>query len=695
MPHIRSFLVSAALVLAACDSPPATTPPVNDAGTDAGPSDAGSPYPRVCENLLPSHCLAPWPSSFYLADDTSTATGRRIDIPTEAMPLSRRGARASTELFSRFDGFSPATSMVAVFDANVDPANLADERHIPDSLLDASPTVLLEVASDGSTTRVAHFAELDTWPDQDVNRRPLYIRPATRLREGTRYVVAIRSLRVVGGGAVEAPAYFRALRDGTPLADAPDLESRRAAMDEVLGIVTAAGIERSSLQVAWDFWTASGENIWGDAIAMRDSALRAVAADTGSPRCTITMVDEMPATEIFRRVHGTVRVPLYLEGEAPEDPMQGRIRRDASGAPTQNGWAEVPFVLNIPHSVRDGVRDGTLPEGARLLDYGHGLFGSRFESSSGWFRETIRRTRMVSVAIDWWGMSEDDVSRVALTLSSDFSLFPATSERLTQSLVNHVVLVRSMVMAGGCAELPELQIALEAGGTAPAIDTTQSYYYGNSQGGIMGGALAGVAVDTTRFVLGVGGMSYSIMIPRSTNWQVYGSILRTGYLDAVERSILMQASQSQWDLSEPSTFAPHLVRDPLPCGLGETECPGGLTPEKRILMQIGRDDAQVANITAEIEARTIAIPVSLPAPFTPYGLEPRMVAMGEVVGPSALVIYDIPGVPMLPLGTRDPIDDNAAHEGVRRADRAIEQLDLFCRPDGEVVQTCDGVCDPD
>ena len=45
-------------------------------------------------------------------------------------------------------------------------------------------------------------------------------------------------------------------------------------------------------------------------------------------------------------------------------------------------------------------------------------------------------------------------------------------------------------------------------GSASAIDTERLFYYGNSQGGIAGGALTAVATDFTRSVLYVPGMNY-------------------------------------------------------------------------------------------------------------------------------------------------------------------------------------------
>jgi hypothetical protein len=400
----------------------------------------------------------------------------------------------------------------------------------------------------------------------------------------------------------------------------------------------------------------------------------------------VASVEDAPESDLWRRVRGTVRVPLFLNSADPFPAGGLRIVRGGDGKPQHQGWVELPFVLEIPTYARVAAGGAA----ARLIDYGHGLFGSRNEATSGWFRRHLDATASVGVAIDWWGMSSDDIGRVAVTLG-DFSLFIQMGERIVQGLVNHVSLQRAF--RDGCAALPELSIPRTAGGSAPAIDATQLYYYGNSQGGIFGLALAGLTVDVTRLVAGVGGMTYSILIPRSSNWQLYGALMRPAYPDSLQRALIMTMVQSIWDLGDPSSFVTHIVSDPLPCAVDV--CPSGLTPAHHLLLQIGRDDAQVATITAEIAARSMGLGYYADAPFTPYGLTALSAAKGAKLADDALVIFDIPGTPTLPLGTRDPGGDNPAHEGVRRAAAAIEQIDRFMRPDGAVVQTCDGVCDPD
>lgn len=681
----RTAPATFSLLLLACDPQPVPT----DAPV---PVDAlvQNPYAAECEGLDPAACVLPWPSSRYLREDPSTATGVRIDIPLDAMPENTRRIHADPSSFSRFDGFSPMTSMITVLPANTDYTVFADEAHIADSLGPDSHTVLLEVAEDGTTTPIAHFAEGDSWPDVDPSDRPFYIRPAARLREGTRYVVAIRDLVDTAGAPIDAQPYFRALRDETPFAEATDLEGRRAHFEELFTLLEGEGVPRSSLFLAWDFVTATGEPIWGDLIAMRDGAHRALDAEGAS--CTIESVEMDPDAHIARRISGTVRVPLFLNGTNSTDVVESRIHRDSAGEPLQNGFADVPFIASIPTSVVERIEAGTGGAG-RLLTYGHGLLGSREETQSGWFMETIDQLGMVGIATDWWGMATDDVGRVTYTLT-EMSGFDATGERLGQGLVNFDIMTRSfreLCIGTPSADNPFYVVPTGGGDPVLTYDPTERYYYGNSQGGIMGTALAGISLEIERFVVGVAGVGYGVMIPRSSDWRTYNIIMRNGYRRQLYRATLMTMVQSLWDLGEPSTFAPHVLTDTLPCGLDEARCPGGRTPPHHILMQIGLNDDQVPNISSDIAARSMGLPVLVPSPYTPYDVETVSAA-----APDALVIYAIPGTPVLPLGTRDPGEaPNPAHEGVRRAPAARAQIDAFCRPDGLVTVTCDGACDPD
>jgi len=704
---VRVLSLLSSMTLLGCPGETGTDASMDpDAGVlaDAPPVDAPppDPFPTACENVNALECLAPWPSTRYLVADAATRTGFRVDIPRAAMPTNRFRVQVDPAQFARFDGFSPAGSMVTVFAGPLDTSMLADEQHIPDSMAATSQTVLLVENEMGVYSRVEHFAEVDTWADVDAARLPFYIRPATRLRPDAHYVVAIRNLRRMDGSAVPASPYFAALRDNTPLAEAADLEGRRAGFEAIFATLTAAGVARTELVEAWDFRTASDELLTEDLVRIRDEAIRLNDA-AGNCRITVSEVEEMPDADVWRRVRGTVRVPLFLNGTATGGGSDGtlndaRIRRNAAGQAIQNAetpFAEVPFTASIPTSVHTRLAAGGDP--VRLLTYGHGLFGDRGEVQAGWFRNMTNVLEMASIAVDWWGMSSEDVGRVLRSLS-DFSSFVATPERFEQGLINFVVLTHSFAnpTCQVVSTNPNVfSIAPTAGGPTRRIwDNDELYYSGESQGGIMGMSLAAISTDITHFMSGVGGMTYSVMIPRSSNWVSYGAVMANSYRRQVDRALLMTMAQSVWDVSDPATFVGRITGDRLPCGLGPTICPGGVTPDHQLLMMIGQNDAQVANITADIAARTLGIPVVTPSPYLPHGLATTPAAESDNVR-NAMVIYDIPGTPVLPLGTRNPGGDNPAHEGVRRAPSGYRMLDRFYAPDGIIVNECDGVCDPD
>jgi hypothetical protein len=684
-PYARSLVFVIALV--ACNTPPADM----DAATDAA-ADAAVPYPTYCENISGVNCLLPFPSSRFLAADSTTTTGRRVALPPEGMPINNRQVRIDPAIYNRFDGFSPATSIITAFEGGVDlaPTGLADELHIGDSLLDASPTLLYEVH--GTTvTRVAHFAELDYFQHADPARRPLFIRPAARMQPGTRYIVAIRNLQHIDGTPVQPNAYFQALRDNTPLAEATDLESRRASFEDVFTLLTSDGVDRTKLIQAWDFWTASDENLYSDMVAVRDQGLAALMADGAS--CTVTRTADDVDTHVWRRVYGTVRVPLFIGGVDPNDDMQCRVVRDANGRPTRNTTtrsADVPFTISIPRSVQTALMADGTP--GRLLEYGHGLFGSQDESETRWLGEFADTSQFVVVAVDWWGMSEADVSRAAGTIG-ELSRMPTLSERYMQGILNFLAVVRSLIVSGGCQSLAELHVNGHL-----VFDPAERYYHGNSQGGIMGGTVAALSTDTTRFGLGVAGMAYSILIPRSIDGASYVSLMYNDYRhEPVVTSLNWVMTQAQWDLTEPATYVGHIRGHTLPCAL--PECTGGVTPQHHVAYQIGRDDPQVPIVGANFAARTMLdetgamLPLMSDAthtsPFIPYGL-PLTSGPAE----SAMIFYQIPGSDPLQIGARTPPGDNTTHEGVRRSAAAQHQLDTFFHSDGMVVQTCDGPCDP-
>jgi hypothetical protein len=66
---------------------------------------------------------------------------------------------------------------------------------------------------------------------------------------------------------------------------------------------------------------------------------------------------------------------------------------------------------------------------------------------------------------------------------------------------------------------------------APALNTRELYFDGNSQGAILGGALCAVARDFRRCELGEAGMNYSTLLNRSVDFDIYKLVLDGFYPD--------------------------------------------------------------------------------------------------------------------------------------------------------------------
>lgn len=620
---------------------------------DAPPPEVIEPPPAQCEQLNPSHCLLPYPSSYFLAEDSSTATGYRVELPADPAFANSMGEAFDVAELRRFDGFSAMTSMATVLNGDLDPSNVADDEHIEASLAADSPTLLVD-AETGE--RVAHFAELDEWRlHRGGAPRLFYIRPAQRLEENRRYVVGIRNLTDVDGNAIEPWPLFRQLRSQAMSgATSPDAARLRSNLE-------ALGVDPNTVIEAWDFHTGTGEPIWRDALAMRDDALMRVG-ERGMG-CTVTSVETDLGENVARRVHGTITVPLYMDGPDPG----ARIHRGADGLPAFNGTFEVPFQLQIPPSAIARLEGGGMP--VRLLQYGHGQFGSRGEVGSGWLQEFLNEREMVAVASDWIGMAEGDFD-VITSAAQNLSELPRMTERVQQAMVNFVVLTRSI--AGVCSDLPELRA------DDRAIIGPERYFLGISQGGILGATFAALSPDIERFALEVGGISYAIMMKRSANFAVYSLLIDAAYPNPIEADLGLVISQFHWDLGEPAPYAPHILANPLPG-----------TPPKRVLYAIGTYDSQVPNAASDIAARTMGLSRLTPDPRTVWGV-PTITAPAD----SAYVEHRFP-VEGWPPGTRAPSGPTDAHEGVRRLAAAQEQMDRFFRPDGRVEHLCDGPCDPE
>lgn len=591
-----------------------------------------------CDPIAP-RCLVPYPNDFYTEPAADTDTGRRLRFDRESMPANAAGVHIDPTEWTRNDGFSPSSSMIVLFPGVVlESSNLPDSAHIADSLDDEAGAVVFDLATG---EKRAFWAELDAQTD-DASAQLLFLRPAELFEEGHTYGVALRGLRDSADALLAAPDGFVTIRDRAFSSDR--LFPRAEALDQVLDAADKHfGWERDEVQLAWSFTVASERNLSERMLAMRDAALKQVDATT--PAFTVDPpLDGLPDSGILRVVTGTFEVPNFLTGKGePGSALNNGSGPDANPIPQQNGTFQAPFTCVIPR-VALGDGDTTVPTAVAL--YGHGLLGSRDEVR-GAAPDFAAENAITFCATDWKGMSDEDVPNAAAILG-DLSGFRTLADRLQQGMLNFLVLGRLLKADDGLVSHEAFQDS--AGNPLIATDG-ELLFVGNSQGGIIGGALSAVAQDWTRVVLGVPGVAYHVLLNRSIDWDEFKVIYDAAYTDPIDRQLGLLLIQSLWDRGENAGYAQHLVDDPYPD-----------TPKKNVAIFEAYSDQQVANVQTEVLARTLGARAHTPL-LDPdrelanggegYGLKP---ISGREDGGAFIFQWDFGNPP-------PPLDNQAPREG--------------------------------
>jgi hypothetical protein len=697
---------------------------------------------RPCDPLDPSLCLLPFPNDRFTRRDDRTDSGRRIDFQLIEMPRSLGVAPIDPTEWNRNDGFSPG-SMVITFVAGLDlyrtwgTQDMTGPRvggpndprdHVADIGRYAAPDAPILLIDATTGERWPFWSELDHNAATPPGQRLLLLRPAVNFREAHRYLVALRNLKDAAGNTIAAGGQFAAYRDGTP-GPAGDLtfeETRRAEVNRIIAEIETAErargnpFDRGSLFLAWEFTVASQRNLTERMLTIRDDAFTQLGdvnlADSivqgVSPRFAITTVTDKPGdSSRLRQVEGTITVPNYLNlppqpiVDSLQSPVStpvgdslpgqaiplGRFFYGPDGLPHQNPFLptiDVPFVCTIP-------RAATAAAPAHPTLYGHGLLGSRSESTGG-STDRDRERNFMPCAVNWMGFAEYDVVNAIITLL-DPSNMPSMIDRAQQGFLDFLYLGRALAHPRGLATAAAFQ---DTDGN-PLFRSGELFYDGNSQGGIMGGALTALSVDLTRSTLGVTGMNYSTLLNRSSDWEgplfdpanpgipSYSSLLYTAFPNKQEQQLVMALIQMLWDRGEANGYAAHMTSDPLPN-----------TPAHQVLLHVAFGDFQVTNFAAEVEARTIGARVMDTAlmpgrhwAIQPYfGLEPFPRDAAGSIAPwngSGLVYWDSGNLPP-PNANVPPLEDGGdPHEDPRRDPRGGDQKATFFTT-GQIVDVMNG-----
>ena len=149
-------------------------------------------------------------------------------------------------------------------------------------------------------------------------------------------------------------------------------------------------------------------------------------------------------------------------------------------------------------------------------------------------------------------------------------------------------------------------------------------------------------------------MNYSTLLNRSVDWEdSYANYAAISYPDKLDQQLCFALLQMLWDRAEADGYAAHMTSDPLTN-----------TPPHQVMLQLAFSDFQVANVTAEVEGRTIGAAMHVPA--VPGGRHwsvdprfgfPRWTGTRPLAGKSVLIYWysdDREGLTTPPNGNLPP-----------------------------------------
>jgi hypothetical protein len=605
-----------------------------------------------CDPLVPEKCGYPFPSNVYTVADPASETGRRVSFEPDFFTPSKQGYTPLTNPWAKSDGFSPGSAILAYLPGAVD-TGLPGVDQIEETILASSPTVLLDMATG---ELVPHWTEVDhSTPNAD--QRAILIHPAVPLKDGARYAVAIRGIEDSDGTVIAPSPAFAALRDGGTF-DHTSIEARRGLYQEIFTALDAAGVAKADLQLAWDFTTASRENNTGWLLHMRDEAFELVGED--GPAYTISNVQTDFDPSIAFKIEGTMEVPLYLDQAGPGATLQF----GADGMPEPNATMqtyEVEWELLIPQSA--------LTTPAKIVQYGHGLLGSRTQIESGHFRTFMNTYNYALFSVNLVGLAEDDEGWIAARIAAgQTDELAKMMDRLHQGFLNNLMGMRLMIT--GMDQDPTY---------GAYLDGSQRYYWGISQGGIMGGVLMSVSTDVERGVLEVMGQPYNTLLNRSVDFEPFFQVMGVSFPDGRDQQIFLGLTQMLWDRVEPNGYTKYAVTDKLP----------GSPDDRRILMRVALGDHQVTTFGGHVMARAMNAKHVTTGLRDVWGLE---AVTGPVNEPGATYFeYDF-GLPPEPLCNVPMSLCSDPHGELRKLDEARAQVNEFF-VNGGASNTCPGgVC---
>jgi hypothetical protein len=457
------------------------------------------PLSSGCDDLDPARCWLPWPSFASTVPDDTTATGLRVEVVDEELPVED-----DPRWLELADGFSRVSPALTAFPGDLDATSAATSVRMFDA---------------GTGAEIpAHGSVISDLPDSLLMIYPRGILPAS-----SEIVVVVADTLTTTDGAVAVGNRLDAITLGTAAPETQAEEDRRAWSAPIRSTLDAAGIDPAHVLRAWSFPTRSVDDPGRRLLSMFDDV------DAADLSVTLTEV-ELGKGSIAAIVYGTVDgVPEYRLGN------EQWLNFGDDGLPEAVGTRSAEFRIMIP------AGKGDWP----VALYGHGTGGYVTDSS---FDSQLADRGVGKAGMLYLGWNGDDLINSVTWFSHVFDATSRSSSALTQSLADGHAILRALQgpLADALAADTIAGVANPAAGRRPIAD--RPIWVGGSLAGTMGAVIVAANEDIDTAVLNVPGAAWSHLIPEASLYAILvDPITHAWYPSDLDRNAALAMSQNIWD----------------------------------------------------------------------------------------------------------------------------------------------------
>lgn len=499
---LRQLALAGCVALGACSSETFDAPDRADGER--------APLSGSCDDLDPTRCHLPWPSTRFLVVDESTATGLRQHLDPETYASVDDDATA----FEQADGFSRISPIIVGTKSLLGPLDDGAIR-----------VWVVEPGHPDFGEEIPLRVEVQT--DENAGESFVVAYPRRPMPENAAHV----AVAMAAEGLEPTPATLAALALREPASqDEANLRGYHAPTRRFL---EAQGVDATRLARVWDFVTRSQAPVVDPLLAMREATREAVEDGASF---SIDRVELAPLPSIALVVEGEVEMPWFVTDQLP-DPSRSETHVARFRVMIPAGTGDYPVVL-----------------------FGHGLGGAYDDPA---FDEALAVEGLGKVGVDFHGWTIDSFLD---TLGGFIHPFMGTAR--ASGLMMQALAELSAIQLALDGALGDVLAAGEIGGVEnPAAgrrpDMTTPMYGGGSLGGSVGFVYANMEPTIRYGALNVGGGGWSHFLRSSVFFAPLDALMRISLGGPLDVTLVVSQMQANLDYIDGAVWADHREDPPV------------------------------------------------------------------------------------------------------------------------------------